>query len=48
MQCHGDSALDRIVNILNAIGRKDHDPSIVLKYTQEHRHESVIWVDERA
>ncbi len=48
MQCHGDSALNRIVNIFDVIGCKDHDPSIVLKCTQKHRHESVMWVDERA
>ena len=48
MQCHGESALNRIVNILDAIGRKDYDPSIVLKYPQEHRQESIMWVEGKA
>jgi len=36
MQCHEDFALNRIVNILDAINRKNYDFSIVLKCTQEH------------
>ena len=48
MQCYGDFALNRIVNILDVIGRKDYNPSIVFKFPQEHQHESVMWVDERA
>ena len=32
IQCRRNSALNRIVNILDAIGRKDHDPSIVFKF----------------
>jgi len=42
MQCHEDSTLNRIVNILDAINRKNYDLSIVFKCTQEHRHESVM------
>ena len=48
MQRHWDSALNRIVNIFNAINRKNHDFSIILECTQEHRHKSVMRVDERA
>lgn len=48
MQGHENFALRRIVNILDAINRKNHDFSIVFKCTQEYRHESVMWVDEKA
>jgi len=48
MQCHRDSALNRIVNILDAINRKNHDLSIVLKCSQKYQHENVMRIDERA
>jgi len=42
-----DPALHRTVEVRHPIGREEHDTTIVLKHTQEHRNVSITSVIQR-